>query len=186
MGGSSTIFINRENIGGPYLMSESRGNTGGPVNMSKSSNPSLRSRAWASLTFDRCLSNFSKSIFLWLACINIISCIFHLFHDHVPRRFYAVAGAAQNDFRLVRLRIKCVWRKWRIWRRCPSWPPWSLALNYGCDLKEMENISKLSTLVSGSTSTLHLLALLMAFTCSSKSSRIFERQLIADSLFERF
>ena len=41
-------------------------------------------------------------------------------------------------------------------------------------------------LVSGFTSTLHLLALLMAFTCSSKSSRIFETQLIADSLFERF
>ena len=184
-------------------MSESRGNTGGLVNMSKSSNPSLRSRAWASLTFDRCLSNFSKSIFLWLACTNIISCIFHLFHDHVPRRFYAVAGAAQNDFGLVRLRIRCVWRKWRRWRRCPSWPPWSLAMNNGCDLKKMENISKLatrwrifpnwpqygkyfqtghkmenisklSTLVSGSTSTLHLLALLMAFTCSSKSSRIFK------------
>ena len=109
--GPCIIFKSRENTGGSYLMWENRENTGGPVNMSKSSNPSLRSRAWASLTFDRCLSNFSKSIFLWLACINIISCIFHLFHDHVPRRFYAVAGAAQNDFCLVRLRIRCVWRQ---------------------------------------------------------------------------
>ena len=126
--GPCIIFKSRENTGGSYLMWESRENTGGPVNMSKSSNPSLRSSAWASLTFDRCSSLSTSS-----KLISLIG-----LHQYYFLYISPFPWSCSSPI------LCCRWSR-------VKWFSSRMPENNMCvtKVKKMEKMSKLTTLVSG-------------------------------------